>query len=167
MKISLRAKTIILIVLIAAIIGASGLIVTRRFINRLINDTYKEKANDIARTTATVIDAGDAARLRDEVLAIFNATDEKVGSEDWGSDAFNIGGDEFVVVVSGTDYVNIDDRIKQFNEAADAEEGAPWEKVSAAIGYAAFKKGDAVEDVFRRANRNMYERKTAMKLHNI
>ena len=166
MKISLKAKTIILIVLIAAIIGASGLIVTRRFINRLINDTYKEKANDIARTTATVIDAGDAVRLRDEVLEIFNATDEKVGSEDWGSDAFNIGGDEFVVVVSGTDYVNIDDRIKQFNEAAAAE-GAPWEKVSAAIGYAAFAKGDAVEDVFRRADRNMYERKTAMKRQNI
>ena len=82
------------------------------------------------------------------------------------SPVYRIGGDEFVVVVSGTDYVNIDDRIKQFNEAAAAE-GAPWEKVSAAIGYAAFKKGDAVEDVFRRADRNMYERKTAMKRQNI
>ena len=39
MKTSLQGKTIILIVLIAVIIGASGLIVTSRFINGIIDDT--------------------------------------------------------------------------------------------------------------------------------
>ena len=121
MKISLRAKTIILIVLIAAIIGASGLIVTSRFINRLINDTYKEKANDIARTMATVIDAGDAARLRDEVLAIFNATDEKVGSEDWGSDAFNAYVARFAHLEQTPEFQNLLGQLRQIQDVNDVD----------------------------------------------
>ena len=84
MKTSLQGKTIMLIIVIAVVIGASGLIVTSRFIDGIIDDTYKNKANDIAHTMAVVIDAGDAARLTEEVRAIFNDTEEKIGSEEWG-----------------------------------------------------------------------------------
>ena len=89
MKTSLQGKTIVLIILIAVVIGASGLIVSSRFINDLIDDTYKSKANDITHTMAVVIDANDAAHLQDEVRSIFADTEEKVSSEEWGSEAFN------------------------------------------------------------------------------
>jgi GGDEF domain-containing protein len=38
----------------------------------------------------------------------------------------------------------------------------PWERVSAAMGYAVFEEGDDVEAVFRRADSNMYADKKRM-----
>ena len=41
----------------------------------------------------------------------------------------------------------------------------PWERISSALGFARFDKtrDGAVEDVFHRADKAMYERKAAMK----
>ena len=121
MRISLRTKTIILIVLIAAIIGASGLLVTSRFINQIIDDTYKNKAGDIAHTMAVVIDAGDAALLRDEVAAIYNAADEKVSSEDWGSEAFDAYIARFAHLEDTPEYQNLLRQLRQIQDVNDVD----------------------------------------------
>ncbi len=44
-------------------------------------------------------------------------------------------------------------------------DGEPWEKVSAAIGYAIYNPDidDCVENVFNRADKAMYHRKSEMK----
>ncbi len=85
------------------------------------------------------------------------------------SPVFRIGGDEFAVVLRNNDYDKIDDlctefhtRIKEQNEREDIE---PWEKVSAAIGYAKYDENldkDA-DSVFRRADQIMYQAKKKMK----
>ena len=85
------------------------------------------------------------------------------------SPVFRIGGDEFIVVLKGGDYQNIDTLLKEFNSALDefAKDPSlqPWEKVSAAIGYALYdkEKDSSIEDVFKRADEAMYECKTRMK----
>ena len=85
------------------------------------------------------------------------------------SPVFRIGGDEFVVVLKGVDYENIEKRISDFNkkleELAASESLEPWEKVSAAIGVAFYDKSiDAnVLNVFKRADQKMYECKKNMK----
>ena len=85
------------------------------------------------------------------------------------SPIFRIGGDEFIVVLKNRDYRGVDDLIKAFNsrlkQYQDDETLKPWEQISAAIGYAKFdKKTDkTVEDVFKRADKAMYERKVEMK----
>ena len=87
------------------------------------------------------------------------------------SPVFRIGGDEFVVVLKGRDYGNIDALMKQFEakmeEFAKDDSLEPWEKVSAAIGYALYDKkiDNSIEDVFKRADEAMYECKTRMKAH--
>ena len=87
------------------------------------------------------------------------------------SPVFRIGGDEFIVVLKGRDYSDIDALIKQFFEKMDEFERndslQPWEKVSAAIGYALYDKeiDSGIEDVFKRADEAMYECKTRMKAH--
>lgn len=85
------------------------------------------------------------------------------------SPVFRIGGDEFVVILKGTDLQNIDELHQSFNnkmkEFAENKTLEPWEKVSAAIGIAIFEK-DAdkkVVDVFKRADQKMYDCKKAMK----
>ena len=84
------------------------------------------------------------------------------------SPVFRIGGDEFTVILMGWDLERIDSLIRQFhgileNYAAD-ENLKPWEKISASIGYTVYdpKKDICVEDVFKRADKEMYKCKEEM-----
>lgn len=85
------------------------------------------------------------------------------------SPVFRIGGDEFVVLLRNNDYDKIEalqqesnDRLAEL-QANDSLQ--PWEKLSAAFGYALFDPSldQSADDVFKRADQKMYERKKAMK----
>ena len=84
------------------------------------------------------------------------------------SPVFRVGGDEFVVILTGWDLERIEHLIQQFNDilsqyAAD-ESLEPWERISASIGYTAYdpKKDTGVADVFKRADAEMYNCKKEM-----
>lgn len=85
------------------------------------------------------------------------------------SPVYRVGGDEFVVILKGYDYINSDKLIKEFNAKIEGlredDELLPAEKVSAAIGYSKYnkKQDTSVDDVFKRADKAMYERKREMK----
>ncbi|MBQ5534277.1 MAG: diguanylate cyclase [Lachnospiraceae bacterium] len=85
------------------------------------------------------------------------------------SPVFRIGGDEFVVVLKGDDFRNRDALLLEFNgQLARLQTEAdlqPWERVSAAVGIAAYDKtvDSSANDVVKRADTMMYERKKAMK----
>ena len=85
------------------------------------------------------------------------------------SPVFRIGGDELIVILKFRDYKNVDALIEDFNnrlnDIQNDDELNPWEKISAAIGYHKFDKNTdkTVEDVFKKADQAMYERKVAMK----
>lgn len=82
---------------------------------------------------------------------------------------YRIGGDEFVVVVTGDKVSLCGYFVKQFQmEMARKNSNAllePWEKVSAAVGIAFYdpKVDTSADDVFKRADKEMYENKLAMK----
>ena len=85
------------------------------------------------------------------------------------SSSYRFGGDEFVVVLSGSRAgdsesltADFKERLKEFEEDENLK---PWEKVSAAVGISHFDPAadHSVEDVFKRADKNMYEDKLAMK----
>ena len=85
------------------------------------------------------------------------------------SPVFRIGGDEFVAILKNDDYRNITALEETFNQeleklAAD-DSLEPWEKISAALGYAFFDPAtdSGVENVFKRADKAMYARKKEMK----
>ena len=81
------------------------------------------------------------------------------------SPVFRIGGDEFVVILENEDYKHIEELVWKFNKTIEKADGEPWEKVSAAIGYAVYNPDidDCVENVFNRADKAMYHRKSEMK----
>ena len=85
------------------------------------------------------------------------------------SPVFRIGGDEFVVLLENSDFEKRELLIQTFNktleELASNEKLEPWEKVSASIGIAVYDSNiDAnVANVFKRADKAMYQRKKEMK----
>lgn len=85
------------------------------------------------------------------------------------SPVFRVGGDEFVVILQNEDYRNIDALAKRFTDrirVLSADRSAtPWDRVSAAIGYALYdeKLDTGVQSVLARADREMYICKKRMK----
>lgn len=85
------------------------------------------------------------------------------------SPVYRIGGDEFVIILQKKDLENADNLILDFEkilkERSAKCDSNPWETPSAAIGSAYFNKETdiTVEDVFRRADDAMYQRKKEMK----
>lgn len=112
-----------------------------------INDTYGHEQGNIAIKKLSTI-----------VCSVFEH-----------SPVFRIGGDEFVVILENIDYKIVEDLVHTFNMVIDRisvnEELDPWQRVSAAIGYALYDKNldDSVASVFKRADQAMYAHKKEMK----
>jgi diguanylate cyclase (GGDEF)-like protein len=85
------------------------------------------------------------------------------------SPVYRYGGDEFVVVLRHNDYDKIEELKTLFEKTIEEQEAneslQPWERVSASLGYALYDPDldHDVEDVFRRADKAMYDRKVEMK----
>lgn len=83
------------------------------------------------------------------------------------SPVYRIGGDEFAIILKNHDYDHYHELEAMFNKEmekmAKDDTLKPWEKISAAIGVAFFEDGDDMETVFKRADQNMYKRKSEMK----
>ena len=84
------------------------------------------------------------------------------------SPVFRIGGDEFAVMLIGTDYDNrkqITENLKKsFEETYAQTDVDPWLKYSAAVGIAEKASDDTTVDfVFKRADKAMYEHKMEFK----
>ncbi|MCR5565517.1 MAG: GGDEF domain-containing protein [Clostridiales bacterium] len=85
---------------------------------------------------------------------------------------FRLGGDEFAAVMSGEDYRNRTELVKQIRkelaQAETDETAAPWERISAAIGITDYdRKNDrTVKAVMERAEKIMREDKRRMRRSN-
>ena len=84
------------------------------------------------------------------------------------SPVFRVGGDEFVAILTGEDYQNRHERIKQmkasFEQSYNREDVDPWLRYSAAFGMAEYSPDDGnVESVYERADKEMYKEKSRFK----
>ncbi|MBO4383953.1 MAG: diguanylate cyclase [Clostridia bacterium] len=81
------------------------------------------------------------------------------------SPVFRVGGDEFVVVLTGRDLEAKNALLKEAREAfrisSENTEAKPWERASAALGMAVYREGvdESVADVLGRADAEMYSEK--------
>lgn len=85
------------------------------------------------------------------------------------SPVFRVGGDEFVVVLTGGDFELRDELLQQLRDcfaaaAADLSR-EPWDRYSASAGMAVFTPGEDknADDVLRRADKAMYTRKKELR----
>jgi diguanylate cyclase (GGDEF)-like protein len=84
------------------------------------------------------------------------------------SPVFRMGGDEFVVLLTGQDYENRTILMQDFDLATEKHNRRaenPWERISVSKGIAAFIPGSdrTVQQVLDRADKRMYEEKRRIK----
>ena len=112
-----------------------------------INDTYGHEKGDISIKTLSMI-----------LNKIFKH-----------SSIFRIGGDEFAIILEGNYHTHaqgllrtLDEKLNAVNSKEDLE---PWERISAAVGYADYdaENDPDVDTVFKRADQSMYENKQFIK----
>ena len=89
MKLSLRTKLILMIVILSAILSVAAFIASMRVIRHIIDTHYKERSASLAESISMALDGSDVRTLRDAVLSIYESTEPKISSEDWGSDEWN------------------------------------------------------------------------------
>lgn len=79
------------------------------------------------------------------------------------SPVFRIGGDEFTVILQGSDFDNRESLISEFEN--EVEENLKSNKVVVASGLEIYdpNKDKSVDDIFERADKKMYERKKSLK----
>ena len=84
------------------------------------------------------------------------------------SPVFRIGGDEFLVVLTGRDLENHSELMTQLKESMDLTKNAsfPWKQISIAcgLGIASYAKGTTIEETFNKADKNMYINKREIKI---
>ena len=112
-----------------------------------VNDTYGHEYGD-----TYLINAGKL------VCSVF-------GEEN----VYRIGGDEFVVLFKDKQIALVNDKVAEIRSTINKLQAdstlKPWEKVSAAVGVAYFDEriDKTAEEVFKRADSDMYKNKLAMK----
>lgn len=112
-----------------------------------INDTYGHEKGDVS-----------IIRLCQIICRVFKH-----------SPVYRIGGDEFVVLLENDDFLNRASLIGALSDAFRENAGnvslEPWEQVTGAVGFAVYdpETDGNVDDVFKRADSEMYGHKRKMK----
>ena len=83
MKFSLKAKTIMIITAVAVFISIVSILCFRYGLTRIIIKLYLEKCEGLGYTVANTIDSDKLQSIRDKVLEIYNASDNRVSNEYW------------------------------------------------------------------------------------
>ena len=89
MRMSLKIKVICFFIIFTIIIGITGIAMYRRAILDIVMKEYEEQSVNIAKAMAQTVDAERVRNLRDAVMKIYNETDDKVLSDQWGTPEFN------------------------------------------------------------------------------
>ncbi|MCR4605113.1 MAG: diguanylate cyclase [Eubacterium sp.] len=121
MRFSLRTKAIIMIVVFALLMSSMGLFVSSRIINDTIDNNYKDNARQLATAISHMVDPVAAKAVRDKIKLIYSTTDEKVGSEEWGSPEFDEYIERFDEVKKMPEFTQILDTLTPVQNETDVD----------------------------------------------
>ena len=121
MKLSLKAKAIILIISVAALIGISAIVVYDRGISSLVTNDYESRSVEITRAMAQILDADKVRTLRDNIIGIYKEVKDVVLSDQWGSEAFNEYVSRYSAIEDTPEFIYLRDQLRQVQDGIDVD----------------------------------------------
>jgi len=104
---SLRSRIALMIAVIAVTLSTVSILVSSHTIQRLVDTSYQERAVEISKTVAAVLDAEKALTLKNEIMTIYRSIDNKVGSDAWGTPEFDAYCAQYSGLEQSEEFVNM------------------------------------------------------------
>ncbi|MCR5251158.1 MAG: diguanylate cyclase [Lachnospiraceae bacterium] len=89
MRVSIRIKTSLMIAVLALVLGGVALTISGSVIDNMVTRAYFSRGEGLAGTVSVVLDGEQVRRLKDRVMSVYQATEEKVGNTEMGSGAYD------------------------------------------------------------------------------
>lgn len=121
MKFSLRTKTVLLMILLAAVISVVGIVIGAQALRRVVDDSYSARASGIASSMGAVLDTREAEILKNEVFSIYNAAEEKVTSDDWGSPEFDAYMALFAGIEETKEFISLRQQLRRLQDVNEVD----------------------------------------------
>lgn len=118
MKLSLKHKTIVLIVSIAGVLALSMITLSKSVMRSALNEEYEDKSKSIASAAATMIDIEDAELLINDVRSRFDTYGIPVTSEQWGSEELNAYLSAYADIEQQDAYLRVRSVLKKIQDAS-------------------------------------------------
>ncbi|MBR1707201.1 MAG: diguanylate cyclase [Clostridia bacterium] len=119
MKFSLKKKTILLIVCIAAIISLLAIVIYDKGIHDVIELQYEERSIEITKLVAAELDAGRLSNVQRAIREIYDQSDNKVLSDQWGTPEFEAYVAEFASIEDMDDYQTLRADLRRMQDVLD------------------------------------------------
>ena len=121
MKHSIRTKIGLLLLFMALILGFSLTLVSSLILRKAIDDLYKSKTSEVASVLAAVMDPGEVEALTDSVMEIYQNSEKKVTSQEWGSDDFNAYVEQFTPIYDTPEYAAVLEDMKNVQDNSNVD----------------------------------------------
>ena len=116
MKHSIRGKFALLLFLSTFVLSLLLIIISNQVARNLIDDLYKERTDDVARSAAAVLEPEEVRALRDEVLKIYQGIEHPVTSESWGSPEFEEYVGKYISIYAHPAYRSTVDKLRRIQD---------------------------------------------------
>ena len=120
-KLKIRQKTIIMIFTFALVLITVSMFLFARVITNYSDKHYQDSANNLSKTVAQLIDVEQFKDVKEKVLTIYNNTEDKVTSEDWGSDAWNEYTAKFDAIQQDPNFISLRDTLRKIQDCNDVD----------------------------------------------
>ena len=121
MKASLKIKTIIMIVCIAATISIMAIIIYKTGIHDVIESQYEDRSIDIARLVAVEIDTEKLLNVQKAVREIYDHVDNRVYSDQWGTPEFEEYVSQFTAIEDMEDYQKLRSDLRKMQDVLNVD----------------------------------------------
>lgn len=119
MRISLGKKLVLLLVVFVVLMSGVAIAFGYHVVDRMNDEHYMRKANEISGTVASVVDVGDLVSVRDKALAVYASTEDKVGSEEWGTPEFDAYVARYASIEKTPEFQRLMDGLRRLQEPND------------------------------------------------
>ena len=110
-KLSLSTKMSLQITMAILLLCLLLELITSSLVNSQIDKEYMSRAVSLAKTVGVTLDKETTKALIDEVMSIYSSVDNKVGTQNMGTDAYDQYISNFASVSSSPNYVNIHNQL--------------------------------------------------------